>query len=110
MRTPNSRVRQNIIELMDLLASMMLLAPKFLDDTGYLPHQNLDSMFRELYAGLDFNRTKLGEARYLELKRMTDEMRPLFEADPDNKTGQTVVGRKIILAMEDILRQVKRKA
>ena len=109
MMQPKLRVRQDIIELMDLLASMMLSAPKFLDKTGYFPYKNLDLVFRELHAGLDFNRPKLGEERYNQLKRMADEMRPLFEADPDNKTGQTVEGRKIILAMEDILRQVKRK-
>ena len=34
----------------------------------------------------------------------------LFEADPDMKTGQAREGCKIILAMEDILRQAKRKA
>lgn len=110
MRGAKIRVRQNIIELGDLLASMVLSAPKFLDKTGYFPYKNLDFVFRELHAGLDFNRAKLGEERYQQLQRMADEMRPLFEADPDEMTGQAHQGCKIILAMEDILRDVKRKS
>ncbi len=41
---------------------------------------------------------------------MSDRMRALFEADPDDKTGETLEGRKIIQEMEDILRQVRRKS
>jgi hypothetical protein len=40
---------------------------------------------------------------------MSDQMRALFEADPNDKTGDTLKGCKIIHAMEDILREVPRK-
>jgi hypothetical protein len=103
-------VPQDISELQDFMAFMMLGAPRFVDKTGYFPYLNLDYVFRELDASLAINRGDLGEDRYQQLKGMADEMRPLFEADPDNKTGQAHQGCKIILAMEDILRQVKRKA
>jgi hypothetical protein len=110
MRKTSVRIPQNVVELREVLASMLLSAPKFLDQTGYFPYKNLDYAFRQLYAGLDFNRPNLGEGRYQQLKGMADEMRPLFEADPDEKTGQAHQGCKIILAMEDILREVKRNA
>jgi hypothetical protein len=81
---------------------MLLSAPKFLDKTGYFPYQNLDHVFQELLEGLNLNRPKLGDARYRELVRKSDQMRALLEADPD-----TLKGCKIIHEMEDILRQVR---
>jgi hypothetical protein len=110
MKQPIVRIPQNIIELREVMASMLLSAPKSPDDTGYFPYKNLDYAFRQLHAGLDFNRSKLGGPRYEQLKRMADEMRPPFEADPDEKSGQARQGCEIIPAMEDILREAKRKA
>ena len=85
-------------------------APKFTDKTGYFPYQNLDYVFRQLNEGLSVNRKTLGEERYRELIRMSDQVRALFEADPEDKTGETLKGCKIIHQMEDILRQVRRKS
>jgi hypothetical protein len=96
-------VPQNISDLVDVLGAMILGAPKFLDRTGYLPFRNLDYAFRELNEGLDVNRHKLGEERYQTLRRMSDEMRALFEADPDDTNGNTTKGCKIINEMLDIV-------
>jgi hypothetical protein len=104
------RVPEDIPQLLEVLVSMRLTAPKFLDDTGYFPYKNLDYAFRQLNAGLDFNRPRLGEERYRDLIRMSGQIRALFEADPDDKTGQTHEGCIIILAMEDMLRQPKRRS
>jgi hypothetical protein len=89
---------------------MLLSAPKFLDKTGYLPFLNIDYVFQQLREGLNRNRRTLGEERYHELVRMSDRMRALFEADPENKTGETRKGRDIIQEMEDVLKQVRRKS
>ncbi len=89
---------------------MLSSAPKFLDKTGYFPYQNLDYVFRQLNEGLSVNRPTLGDERYHELVRMSDRMRSLFEADPEDKTGETLKGCKIIHDMEDILRQARRKS
>lgn len=89
---------------------MLLGAPKFQDKTGYFPYRNLDYDFQQLIGGLNNARQALGEERYNELLRMSENMRALFEADPDDKTGETLEGCKIIHQMEDILRQVRRKA
>jgi hypothetical protein len=110
MRPVKMYVPQTIPELLDLVVSMQISAPKFLDKTGYLPFLNLDYVFQQLYEGLAQNRQTLGDERYQELTRMSDRMRALFEADPEDKTGETLEGCKILHQMEDILRQVRRKA
>ena len=40
---------------------------------------------------------------------MAAEIRALFEADPENKTGETRKGRDIIYEMEEIVKQVLRR-
>jgi hypothetical protein len=88
---------------------MLLSSPKFTDKTGYMPFLNLDYVFRELHVGLSSNRQTLGEGRYHQLIEMSDRMRALFEADPENTTGETRKGRDIIYEIEDVLKQVRRK-
>jgi len=101
-------VPQDANELLEFVVSMLSSAPEFKDKTGYFPHQDLDYVFRQLTGGLIHNRQTLGEERYQELTRMSARMRALFEADPEDKTGETLEGCKIIHAMEDILRQARR--
>jgi hypothetical protein len=110
MKPAKLSVPKDIQELRDHLSSMLLSAPKFLDRTGYFPYMNLDYVFQELNAGLTHNRQTIGEERYNELLRMSAQMRALFEADPEDKTGDTLKGCKIINQMEDILRQVRQKS
>jgi hypothetical protein len=87
---------------------MLLKAPTFLDKTGRFPYRNLDYVFRQLHESLDVNRQMLGEDRYRQLSMLSARMRTLFEADPEDKTGKTSEGRKIILEMEEILKEVRR--
>ena len=111
MRKPaKMRVPQNVGELRDLLSTILLSAPKFLDKTGYHPYRDLDYVFQQLLAGLDHNRATLGEERYHQLMEMSGRIRALFEADPDDKTGETLQGCKIINEMADILDEVRRKS
>ena len=110
MRPKKMYVPKDIPDLLDFLVSMLLSAPKFIDKTGYFPYRNLDYMFRQLNEGLSVNRPKLGEERYHKLMGMSEQMRALFEADPENTTGETRKGRDIIYEMEDILKQVRRKS
>ena len=110
MRQVKMYVPREVGEVLDQLGYMMLAAPKFLDKTGYFPYRNLDYVCRQLTVGLTNIRSTIGEDRYNDLTRMAAEMRALFEADPENKTGETLHGRKVILQMEDILREARRKA
>ena len=96
-------IPQTVGELMDKIRAMMLSATTFTDKTGYFPGKNLDTEFFALNEGLLAVRKKLGEERYAALKALSDKMRPLFEADPEDKTGETQAGREIIHEMEDIL-------
>jgi hypothetical protein len=110
MKPAKRTIPQNIGELLDHLGWMLLKSPTFVDKTGYFPFLDLDYVFEELNEGLTVNRTVLGDARYQELMGMSDRMRALFEADPEDRTGETATGCKIILEMEDVLKQVQRKS
>ena len=109
MKPAKMYVPKDVQDLLEFAVSMLSRAQKFLDRTGYFPHRNLDYVFRQLNEGLNVNRPTLGEERYHQLVTMSDQMRALFEADPDDKTGDTLKGCKIIHEMEDILRNCLRK-
>jgi hypothetical protein len=100
-------IPSDVGEVLDHLIHMLLGAPKFQDKTGYFPYRNLDYDFQQLSGGLSNIRQTLGEDRFHELMRMSGEIRTLFEADPENETGETWKGREIILKMEDIVKQVR---
>ena len=102
-------IPQTLGELMDKVMSMMLGAPTFKDKTGYFPQMNIDTEFIALNEGLLAVRKKLGEERYATLKMLSDKMRALFEADPEDKTGDTQAGREIIHEMEDIVRSAAKR-
>ena len=101
-------IPKDVGELSDELAHMMLASPTFKDRTGYFPKDNIDTAFFSLNESLLALRKKLGEERYMTLRAMSDQMRALFESDPDNTNGGTRAGRKIIREMEDILRGTAR--
>ena len=96
-------VPQNVGELLDYLAYMVLSSPKFKDKTGYFPQENIDTAFFGLNEGLLGVLRELGEERYAALRATSDKMRALFESDPDDKTGDAQAGRMLIYEMEDIL-------
>jgi hypothetical protein len=103
-------IPKGISEIIDYLGMMVLESPTFVDKTGYFPHRNLEVAFYELNEGLGLIRKTLGEERYLKLMEMSDRMRALFEADPEQKTGDTLKGCEIIHEMEDLLIQKARKS
>jgi tRNA 2-selenouridine synthase SelU len=102
-------VPQDVGELLDQLAYMMLSSPTFKDKTGYLPHTSIDTAFFSLNEGLLAVREKLGEQRYVALRAMSDKMRALFEADPEDETGDTHAGCMLIQEMEDLLTSFAKK-
>ena len=96
---------KNISELIDLLGFMMIKSPTFIDNTGYFPGQNIDTVFNALTESLQLLREKFGENRYLKLIEMSGRMRAHFEADPEDKTDDSLKGREIIEEMEALLKQ-----
>jgi hypothetical protein len=97
-------------EIRDLLGMMMLSSPTFVDKTGYFPGRNVETVFYALNESLRLIRAKLGEKQYSTLIEMSDRMRAHFEADPENKTDDTLQGREIIDEMRDLLKQSARKS
>lgn len=97
-------IPQTTGELWDQIGSMMLGAPTFKDRTGYFPGRNIETEFSALNGGIDAVRKKVGKERYTALVALSQRMRPLFEADPEDKTGDAQAGRQLIHEMEDILR------
>jgi hypothetical protein len=94
---------------MDMLGFMMLSSPTFIDNSGFFPHRNIDTVFAQFNECLQVLRGKLGDERYLELREMSDRMRAHFEADPEDQTDDTLKGRAIIVEMEKLLKQHARK-
>jgi len=97
-------------EILDMLNGMMIISPRFEDLTGYFPGMNIDNTFCELNEGLRLMQPKLGEELYSKLREMSDRMRAHFEADPEDKTEDSLKGRAIILEMIDLLKQSRRKS
>lgn len=103
-------IPQDVGELLDLLGYMMLASPTFKDDTGYFPERNIDTAFYALNEGLVVIRKKLGAERYAALTALSDKMRALFEADPNDSAGNARAGRTLIQEMRDILKSVTTQA
>ena len=101
---------KGVSEIIDYLGMMMLSSPTFVDRTGYLPGRNIENTFSELNEGLRLIRGKLGDERYLKLVEMSDRMRAHFEADPEDKTDDSLKGRELIEEMETLLKQSARKS
>ena len=76
----------------------------------YFPFRNIEWVFQQLNGGINNIRETIGEPRHHELMHMSDQMRAAFEADPEDKMGETAMACRIIHEMEDILREVDRKS
>lgn len=96
-------------QLYDYLGHMILASPTFKDETGYLPRENIETTFFSLNEGLLAVRKKLGEERYQGLRAMSEKMRAMFEADPEDETGDARAGRQLIHEMEDILKSAAKR-
>ncbi len=103
-------IPQTTGELWDLIGGMTLFAPTFKDKTGYFPERTLATEFIALNGGIDAVRKKIGEERHAALRALSDRMRVLFEADPEDKTGEAQAGRQMFFEMEEILRPRKKPA
>jgi hypothetical protein len=87
---------------------MMLGSPTFIDKTGYFSEQNIETEFFALNEGLKAMRKRFGEQNYQRLAELSARMRAHFEADPEDKTGETSKGRQCIVEMESILHAVRK--
>jgi hypothetical protein len=110
MRPYKPYIPQTLSELWDQLGGMMLNSPAFIDETGMYPDRGIDTEFFELNESLKLLRPQFGEEKYAKMVELSDRMRSHFEADPEDLTEEANLGRECILAMEDILKSLRRKA
>ncbi len=102
-------IPKNLREVTDKLKTMMISSPRFENITGYFPGRNIDTTFYELNEGLQLIREKIDEEIYLKLREMSDKMRAYFEADPEDKTDDSIKGREVIYDMIEILKNFRRR-
>ncbi len=97
-------IPQTTGEIYDLLAAFIGDSPKFLDKFGDFPDMNIETEFHALNEGWKNVRKKLGEEDYARVLAITAQMKEMFLADPEDVTGETHAGRKLVWQLEDIIR------
>lgn len=100
-------IPQTLSEIWDLLGSMWLSAPTFVDYAGDFPERGINTEFQILIESFGMVRAKLGDQRYAKLIDLAVQAKARFAADPDDKTGESDVGRKLLSEIEDIIREVR---
>jgi len=106
---PKPYIPATLSEINDLLGSMILYAPTFVDPLGDFPNRNIDSEFHTLTGGFEVVRKKLGEERYASLMDLAVRAKALFAADQDDTNGKTDEGRALLFEMEDVLKDVRNR-
>lgn len=106
---PKPYVPASLGEIYDLLGSMVLDAPTFIDPLGDFPDRNIDSEFLTLIHGCGVIRKKLGEDRYAQVMDLAARAKALFVADQDDTNGKTGEGRTLLFEMEDVLKDVRHR-
>lgn len=101
-------VAQDVGDLLDQLATMLGSAPTFKSRTGLFPDQTIDTEFFTLGEGLKAVRSEVGEETYANLVDLAARMRAHFEADPEEKTGESSKGYECLHEMDDILTEILR--
>lgn len=94
-------VPQDISELSDMVAMMVMSSPRFQSD--YFADQNLDTVFSAFSEGLGVAKDELGSKRYQLLIDLVARARALFRGDLDDKNGGAQEGQKILWQIEEIL-------
>jgi hypothetical protein len=97
-------VPQSLSEIYDLLGSMWLSAPTFVDESGWFPERDIDMRFHQLTAGFEVVRAKLGEGRHAALIELAARAKQLFAADPSDDNGKSDEGRTLLGEIEDLIR------
>jgi hypothetical protein len=88
---------------MDQVVPMMGDAPKFADDSGYFPEQNIDTEFRALIEGFGNVRDKIGEEQYAKAIDIAARMKALFLEAADEDDPKTMEGILLIHELIDII-------
>lgn len=104
---PEPYIPASFSEIYDLLGSMILFAPTFIDRSGAFPDQNIDKRFFQLTEGFGKVQKKLGEERYAQLIDLAARAKALFADDPDDNNGKTDEGRALLFEIEDAIQSAR---
>lgn len=97
----------SLSEIYDLLGSMFLGAPTFIDESGVFPERNIDSEFHALTEGAQKVRKKLGEEGYAQLIDLAEQAKALFADDPNDANGKTDQGRSLLYEIEKLIQAAR---
>jgi hypothetical protein len=106
---PEPYIPACLSEIYDLLGSMVLSAPTFIDKLGHFPEQTIDSEFHILVASFGKVRKKLGEERYAALVDLAARAKTLFAADPDEDNGKANEGWAVLHEIEAIIQAARKR-
>lgn len=100
-------IPQDPEELVDLIGSMVLASPRFVDTSGFFPEKSLETVYFALVEGLKATRAELGEERYATLIEMAEQTKGWFAAAVDEDADDVSAGRSLLLDMIDILGEAR---
>jgi hypothetical protein len=106
---PKPYIPATLGEIYDLLGSMYLGAPTFIDRGGHFTDQDIESEFHALVESFGAVRKKVGEARYARLIELAARAKALFAADSEDENGKSDEGRALLLEIEDLIQEVRRR-
>jgi len=109
MRPYKPYIPQTPGEVWDLLGSMVLGAPRFVDNSGYFPDRNIDTEFEALTGGFEAIGKRLGEARYGKLMELAQQAKALFAETAEDDLDRIRAGCGLLFEMEDILNEVRQR-
>ena len=88
---------------------MVFDAPTFIDKTGVFYDRNIDSLFYTLVESFGIIRKKLGDDRYATMIELAGRAKALFAADQDDTNGKTRAGRELLMDIQDLLNEVRKR-
>lgn len=97
----------SLSEIYHALARLVGGAPTFVDDSGHFPERSIDTDFTMLTAGVGKVRSKVGEERYAALMVLAARAKALFADDPEDSSGKTGEGIKLLYEIEDIIQAAR---
>ncbi len=97
----------SLSEIYDMLGSMILGAPTFIDGTGFFHDQNINTEFHALTQGLGRVRKTLGEERHAQLIALAAQAKALFADDLDDDNGKADQGRALLFEIEELIQAAR---
>lgn len=99
--TPSPLNPEDIDDLLDHLATMIITGPTFVDPD--FPHLTPEIVFAELEQGIEYVRSEIGESSYHMLLKLSASAKLHYSADISDKGADAVKAREALHEMELIL-------